>query len=156
MATTRQVSSNGARAPRTDHEPESVAQGDAPAHPSASAARPSLSSSESRLNDRLARLLNEKSTPDAVLLGVLSVALLLGLIGLAVHVVWVVAIVVMALGLGFTVANSRRDRIDVLNQRAEDRSLPTSIEDDQIEIGSEPTKINYRARVRRPTSPPTS
>ena len=28
----------------------------------------------------------------------------------------------MAVGLGFTVANSRRDRIDVVNQRAEARS----------------------------------
>jgi len=27
---------------------------------------------------------------------------------------WVVAIIVMALGLDFTVANSRRDRIDVV------------------------------------------
>jgi hypothetical protein len=115
-----------------------------------------MSSSESRLNARLARLLSEKSTPDAVLLGVLSVALLLGLIGLAAHVVWVVAIVVMALGLGFTIANSRRDRIDVLNQRVEDRSRPASIEDDLTETASEPTKTKSRARVRRPTSRPTS
>ena len=35
------------------------------------------------------------------------------------HVLWVVAIIVMALGLGFAVANRRRDRIDVVNQRAE-------------------------------------
>ena len=53
------------------------------------------------------------------MVGVLSVALVLGLIGLAVHVLWIVAIV-MALGLGFIVANRRRDRIDVVNQRAED------------------------------------
>jgi hypothetical protein len=54
--------------------------------------------------------------------GVLSVALLCGLLGFALHFLWVVAIIVMALGLGFTVANSRRDRIDVVNQRAERRS----------------------------------
>jgi hypothetical protein len=36
-----------------------------------------------------------------VMVGVLSDALVLGLIGLAVHVLWVVAIIVMALGLGF-------------------------------------------------------
>jgi hypothetical protein len=60
------------------------------------------------------------------MMGVLSVALLLGLIGLALHVLWVVAIIVMAVGLGFTVANSRRNRIDVVNQRAEDRSGASS------------------------------
>ncbi len=53
---------------------------------------------------------------------VLAVALLCGLVGFALHFLWVVAIIVMALGLGFTVANSRRDRIDVVNQRAEARS----------------------------------
>jgi hypothetical protein len=38
---------------------------------------------------------------------VLSVALVCGLLGFALHFLWVVAIIVMALGLGF--ANSRRD-----------------------------------------------
>ena len=65
-------------------------------------------------------MLSQKKGPDAVMVGVLSVALVLGLIGLAVHVLWIVAIIVMALGLGFIVANRRRDRIDVVNQRAED------------------------------------
>jgi hypothetical protein len=74
----------------------------------------------SRLNERLARVLRQKKAPDAVMVGVLSVALLLGLVGLALHVLWVVAIIVMALGLGFALANRRRDRIDVVNQSAED------------------------------------
>lgn len=82
--------------------------------------RSSSSPSQSRLNDRFARVLSQKKGPDAVMVGVLSVALVLGLIGLAVHVLWIVAIIVMALGLGFIVANRRRDRIDVVNQRAED------------------------------------
>jgi hypothetical protein len=54
------------------------------------------------------------------MVGVLCVAILLGLVGLAVHVLWVVAIIVMALGLGFALANRRRDRIDVVNRHAED------------------------------------
>jgi hypothetical protein len=33
---------------------------------------------------------------------------------------WVAAIIVMALGLGFALANRRRDRIDVVNRRADD------------------------------------
>jgi Flp pilus assembly protein TadB len=77
------------------------------------------SPAEARLNERLARVLGQKRGPDAVIVGVLCTAMLFGLIGLAVHFLWVVAIIVMALGLGYTVANSRRDRIDVANQRAE-------------------------------------
>jgi hypothetical protein len=41
------------------------------------------------------------------------------------HVLWVVAIIVMALGLGFALANRRRDRIDVVNRRAEDAEEQT-------------------------------
>jgi membrane protease YdiL (CAAX protease family) len=53
------------------------------------------------------------------MVGVLCAALLFGLIGLAAHFLWIVAIIIMALGLGYTVANSRRDRIDVINQQAD-------------------------------------
>ena len=56
--------------------------------------------------------------------GVLCAALVFGLIGLAVHFLWIVAIIIMALGLGYTVANSRRDRIDVINQQAEGHPVP--------------------------------
>jgi type IV secretory pathway VirB2 component (pilin) len=84
---------------------------------------PSPSSrSESRLNERLARLLNQKKGPDAVIVAVLSVVLVFGLLRFALHCLWVVAIIVMALGLGFTVVNSRRNRVDVVNHRAERRS----------------------------------
>jgi len=76
-------------------------------------------SPESRGRARTERLLGQKAGPDAVMVAVLSVALLLGLIGLAVHVLWIVAIIVMALGLGFAAANRRRDRLDVVNQRAD-------------------------------------
>jgi Flp pilus assembly protein TadB len=82
--------------------------------------RSPASPSQSRLNERFARVLSQKKGPDAVMVGVLCVALVLGLVGLAVHVLWVVAIIVMALGLGFALANRRRDRMDVVNQRAED------------------------------------
>ena len=56
------------------------------------------------------------------MLVVLSAALIFGLIGFAVHALWVVAIIVIviALGLGYTAANSRRDRTDAVNQRQED------------------------------------
>jgi hypothetical protein len=74
---------------------------------------------EARLNERLGRVLGPKLGPDAVIVGVLCAALLFGLIGLAAHFLWIVAIIIMALGLGYTVAKSRRDRIDVINQQAE-------------------------------------
>ena len=87
--------------------------------------RSPTSPSQYRLNERFARILRQKQGPDAVMVGVLSVALILGLVGLALHVLWVVAIIVMALGLGFAVANRRRDRIDVVNRRAEDAEEQT-------------------------------
>lgn len=74
---------------------------------------------ESRFNDRLGRLVRQRKGTDSLMLGVLSVALLLGLIGFAVHALWIVAAIVLALGLGFTIADSRRNRIDVADQRAE-------------------------------------
>jgi len=77
------------------------------------------SPSESRGDVRNARLLNQKNGPDAVMVAVLVVALLLGLVGLAVHVLWIVAVIVMALGRGFAAANRRRDRIDVVNRTAD-------------------------------------
>jgi uncharacterized membrane protein len=83
------------------------------------------SPSQARLNERFARVLKQKKGSDAVMVGVLSVALVLGLVGLVLHVLWVVAIIVMALGLGFALANRRRDRIDVVNRRAEDAEEQT-------------------------------
>lgn len=53
------------------------------------------------------------------MVGVLVVALIFGLPGLAAHVLWIVSIIVMALGLGFVGANRRRDQIDVENQRSD-------------------------------------
>jgi hypothetical protein len=79
---------------------------------------------EARLDERLGRVLRQKRGPDAVIVGVLCAALLFGLIGLAAHFLWIVAIIIMALGLGYTVANSRRDRVDVINQQAEGHPAP--------------------------------
>lgn len=110
-----QDSTNGAGAPQA----QAAGTPEADRASSWRSVRSMASPVEARLNERLGRLLAQKRGPDAVIVGVLCTALLLGLIGLAVHFMWIVAIIVMALGLGYTVANSRRDRIDVLNQRAE-------------------------------------
>jgi len=112
------------RPPRTDYRQDTAEEAAAPA-PSVApqpVASP-RSASETRLNERLARLLLQKRGPDAVMLVVLSLALFFGLIGLAVHFLWIVAIIVMALGLGFVVADSRRDRIDIANRRTEEGAV---------------------------------
>ncbi len=110
-----QDSANGASAPQSDATGAKRADRAFSLRSKRSLASPS----ETRLNERIARVLGQKRGPDAVIVGVLSVALFFALIGLAVHALWVVAIIVIALGLGYTLANSRRDRIDVVNQRAE-------------------------------------
>jgi uncharacterized membrane protein len=56
---------------------------------------------------------------------VLSAALLFGLIGFAVHILWIVAIVVLALGLGFVVANVRQDRREAIDGDREDAEEPS-------------------------------
>jgi hypothetical protein len=89
------------------------------------------SPSATRGEVRNARLLDQKKGPDAVMVGVLIAALLLGLVGLAVHVLWIVAIVVMALGLGFAAANGRRDKIDVVNRSADREDRRADEQDEQ-------------------------
>jgi Flp pilus assembly protein TadB len=73
-----------------------------------------------RLRQRISLLLGQRTSLSRVMMTVLSAALILGLIGFAAHVLWVVTIIVMALGLGYLIANSRRDRTDSVNQRQED------------------------------------
>ncbi len=73
-----------------------------------------------RLTQRISLLLGQRASLSRVMMTVLSVALVLGLIGFAAHVLWIVAIIVMALALGYLVANNRRDRSDSVNQRQED------------------------------------
>ena len=103
------------------------------------------SPAESRGDVRTARLLSQKKGPDAVMVGVLVAAMLLGLIGLAVHVLWIVAIIVMALGLGFAAANRRRDRVDLVN-RAADRDDEQA--DEQGELSAAPLTDDVRSEPR--------
>jgi Flp pilus assembly protein TadB len=73
-----------------------------------------------RLTQRISLLLGQRTSLSQVMLVVLTAALTLGLIGFAVHILWVVVIILIALALGYTAANSRRDRTDAVNQRQED------------------------------------
>jgi hypothetical protein len=48
------------------------------------------------------------------MLVVLSVGLLFGLVGFAVHTLWIVSVISLALGLGYVVANVRQDRNEIV------------------------------------------
>jgi Flp pilus assembly protein TadB len=65
-------------------------------------------------------LLGQRKVSDVVMVAILSVALLAGLVGFAVHVLWIAAIVVLALGLGYVVANARQDRRERIDRHRED------------------------------------
>lgn len=69
-------------------------------------------------------MLGQRRVSDVVMVIILSVALLAGMVGFAVHVVWIVAIVVLALGLGYVVANSRQDRREAIDRHREDQERP--------------------------------
>jgi hypothetical protein len=66
---------------------------------------------------RISSLLSERRVSSTAMVAVLSVALVFGLIGFAFHTLWIVAILVLALGLGYVVANARQDRRDVVDHR---------------------------------------
>jgi Flp pilus assembly protein TadB len=95
-------------------------QGTVPATPTRPTRRSRQTPEGRRLTQRISLLLGQRTSLSQVTLVVLSAALILGLIGFAVHALWVVAVIVIALGLGYTAANSRRDRTDAVNQRQED------------------------------------
>lgn len=71
-------------------------------------------SQESRRNSSL---LVERTVSGVVMTVVMTIAFIAGLVGFAVHVAWVVAVVVLALGLGYVVANSRKERVETLDRR---------------------------------------
>lgn len=81
---------------------------------------PPLLGPEDRANQRISRFLKQRRGPNAVLAVLIAVALVLGLIGFGIHAVWVASVIVMGIGLGFIVANERRDRIDLSNQHHSD------------------------------------
>ena len=123
MGPAQEYSGNGVRARHAEDDRTTAVGGTKPDQGlSTPSATSPTSRSESRSSERLTRLLSQNKGPDAAIVVVLSAALVFGLLGFALHFLWVVAIIVMALGLGFTLANSRRNRIDVVNQRAERRS----------------------------------
>jgi len=97
--------------PRADGYPPTAGTPGEPARSNASR------SGQRAGNEPLLRVLSQQRGPDAVMLGALAVGLLCGVIGFAVHFLWVIAVIVMALALGFVIADSRRNRIDLVRQK---------------------------------------
>jgi len=74
----------------------------------------SVKSTESR---QVSSLLLDRKVSGTVMAVMLGAALLCAVIGFAVHILWIVTIVLLALGLGYVVANARQDRREVLDRR---------------------------------------
>ena len=77
----------------------------------------SVKTPESR---RISSLLGQRRVSGVAMVAVLSTALLSGLIGFAFHTFWVVTIVLLALGLGYVLADARQDRREAIDRRRED------------------------------------
>ena len=75
---------------------------------------------KSRESRQISSLLAERRVSSAAMVAVLSVALLFGLVGFALHTLWIVAIVVLALGLGYVVANASQERREAVERRESD------------------------------------
>ena len=78
---------------------------------------PALRSQQSR---RISSLLVERRVSGVAMVAVMATALLCGIIGFAFHPFWIFAIVVLALGLGYVVANARQNQIDVVARSEDD------------------------------------
>jgi hypothetical protein len=77
----------------------------------------------SKQGRRIAALLAERKVSSGVMLAVLSTALFVGLVGIAFYALWIVSVVVLALGLGYVVATTRQDRKEIIEQ-AQDEAEP--------------------------------
>lgn len=73
----------------------------------------------SRESRRNSSLLAERTVSGTVMIVVLTVAFVSGLVGFAVRVSWVVTVVTLALGLGYVVANLRKDDVERLDRTGE-------------------------------------
>jgi general stress protein CsbA len=65
---------------------------------------------------RISSLLADRRVSGVAMAVVLTASLLFGLVGFAFHTLWIVSIVVLALGLGYVVANLRQDRREVVQE----------------------------------------
>lgn len=66
---------------------------------------------------RISSLLAERRVSSTSMVAVLASALVFGLLGFAFYMLWIVSVLVLALGLGYVVANARQDRRDVVEHR---------------------------------------
>jgi hypothetical protein len=72
---------------------------------------------------RISLLLAERKVSGVAMIVVLGAALVFGLAGFAFHSAWVVAVVILGLGLGYVVANARQDRRVLISRSAPNDSV---------------------------------
>ncbi len=72
---------------------------------------------------RISLLLAERKVSGVAMMVVLAGALAFGLIGFVFHTFWIVAVVILALGLGYVVANARQDRRVLVSRSAPNDSV---------------------------------
>jgi type IV secretory pathway VirB2 component (pilin) len=106
---------NGSAAGTVNPNHRDPAQGTSPTTSTQSAGAARQTPEGQRLTRRISLLLGQQTSLSRVMLVVLTGALIFGFIGFAAHILWVVAIIIIALGLGYVAANSRRDRTDAVN-----------------------------------------
>ncbi len=90
------------------------------------------------------------------MVAVLSAALLFGLIGFALHTLWVVAIVVLALGLGYVAANARQDRREVIDGNREDAKSASDALIEESGVVNNPKVAPARRPRMKASRPKTS
>jgi hypothetical protein len=78
-----------------------------------------ITKTKSEESRRISSLLAERRVSGVAMVAVLGAALFFGLIGFALNVLWVVAVVILALGLGYVLANGRQERMETLSRRRE-------------------------------------
>jgi type IV secretory pathway VirB2 component (pilin) len=104
----REWTENAAGTVNPNHQ--DAAEGTSPTMSTHSAHTPRQTPEGQRLTQRISLLLGQQIGLSRVMLVVLTGALIFGSIGFAAHILWIVAIIIIALGLGYVAANSRRDR----------------------------------------------
>jgi hypothetical protein len=74
----------------------------------------------SRQSRRISSLLGQRRVSGVAMMAILSAAFVCGLVGFFIRGLWIVSVIVLAMGLGYVVADARRDQREILDRRSDD------------------------------------